>query len=274
MKKLTLRISLILGLFLMLPFQSWGSFISNEHTLEIGFQLQSIDYKEELPFPYKSEEKGRVPGIHLSYKYQPKSQHLWTELGLNSSSAEITYDGSSQNILTGQFMGYQKDISLFELLEIQALLGYSVSRTTTDDLSIYFGIESRTWHRSLSIKTPQNSYQEVYSSVYFPLGLRYDYELHQQLHIGLDTALLLPVGTNFEIRGIMGIPSISNSLSTQTSWKIKLPIRYSLNDQHGIAFTPFFQSLNFENSYIGYGFYEPSSQTTQYGSQLSFFMKL
>jgi hypothetical protein len=271
MKKLTLRISLILGLFLMLPFQSWGSFISNEHTLEIGFQLQSINYKEELPFPYKSEEKGRVPGIHLSYKYQPKSQHAWTELGLNSSSAEITYEGSLQEIPTGQFKGYHKDISLFRLLEIQALLGYSVSRTTTDDLSIYFGIESRTWHRTASINTPKYSSQITYASIFLPLGLRYEYMLQHRLHIGLDTTLLIPLKTNLKVRAPF---LLSSSLSTQPSWKIKLPIRYSLNDQQGIAFTPFFQSLSFENSYIGYGFYEPSSQTTQYGSQLSFFMKL
>lgn len=244
----------------------------HDDKLRIGAQSQYFDYKEEFPSPGKSEERGVITGISLGYEYKPQSQSSWSELELNYTSGVISYDGSLQNMSTGAYAGTFVDKSQLKLFELLSLLGASLHRTPISDLGIYAGLYLRTWDRILGINQPQYGYEEIYSSLFLPIGIRYEHQVSERINLGLDAAVHIPISSAFKM--LHSSFTISNSLKTEISGRVKAHLQYSFNEKYSIKVSPFIQTVKYKASYIGLGFSEPSSKTLQYGSQLHFVANL
>jgi len=65
-------------------------------SFEFGFMYWYLDYKEDLPAPLKSTEKGWLPGFYLGWNYNKKN-NVYSKIFLEFSWGDVTYDGTDQS---------------------------------------------------------------------------------------------------------------------------------------------------------------------------------
>jgi hypothetical protein len=246
-----------------------------DKTLHFGTQVQYFDYKENVPGrpDFKSEERGVLPGAYFGYSSRIEKQ-IALDIGASYHASDILYDGALQN---GTPM---KATSGLELLQMQATFSFLFVNSDSDEMGTYGGLMFRRWDRKIDAKneTPAGSYDEAYTTVSAPIGLRWTHSIGDSFRFGLDGSIAIPLRGNFEIifpgrLTTSRLPiSLSNELKMDLSWKVQAPIEYSFSRSIGLSLNPFFESISYKYSYIGrignVSVSEPASRTYQWGSQL------
>ena len=253
----------------------------SEHRLELGLQLQHIDYQESMPTVpgFKSNEAGLLPGLSLGYSWAPRNTRLFFDSQFILISSNINYDGSKTEVGNGSYTPFTSQ-SRFNLGEIRVTGGYSFVKTAHTDLGLYSGLNFRNWLRELDAiqKAPGAGANELYATLSAPIGLRWNQRLSDRIQIGLDGSVGLPIFSVFQIY-FGGNESLSNALKTKLSWKIQAPIQYWLTPTQGISLNPFFETIAYEETNIGRRhtqfsgssqIIEPASTTLQFGTQIKF----
>lgn len=237
---------------------------------EFGLMYYHLDYKEDLPPPNKSEESGWLPGIYVGLKtVEPRKVYLNTFLEL--SSDDVSYDGSTQG---GTPL---KGNSSATFWRFQFNIGYTFPVRRNILLSPYTGYGYRYWERGLGGPSP---YDEVYKWHYFPLGLSSHFILNEKwsIHPGLEARFMFN-GSMEASFSDPGYNQLNFSLGNETGFKFDVPIKYNFSEFCSVTGTPWFsnskigesetQTLSYYGVPVG-TYYEPSSETNQYGFNLIF----
>ncbi|MFA6434034.1 MAG: hypothetical protein WCW52_05005 [Elusimicrobiales bacterium] len=245
------------------------------HSLDALLTVTNFDYKETVPAPLKSTEKGWVPGILLKYGYHKK--RMLAALSVEAGGGDTNYDGTTQAgvPVTGTTGNSFTDGS--------AVVGYVLPAGAVR-LTGYAGIGRRTWERTLGAGTA-SEYLETYSWNYYPVGLRADFRSGEKFSIGLDACVKIMTGGEIVIGfARMGADSdLTLKLGNKTGYRFSAPIEYARSEKWFFLLTPWYEHSAIGQSNTGavtimggtpYATaYEPASNTIMYGINAGFVYK-
>ena len=140
---------------------------------------------------------------------------------------------------------------------------------------LYCGLGYRRWYRGISADSNGASFNEVYSWLYVPVGVRYSHVFSKKFNCELDFSARLTLA---------GMTSISNLVVNGANYNVDLrlgdgygadlrvPFNYQINPALGIVVTPWldYYSIGASKWYAvgssGKQVMEPDSRTIQCGS--------
>jgi len=240
------------------------------HVAEGGLLLYHIDYRETLPDTLKSTETGWLTGISLGYEYFGISNPVMATVHMDYTYSHTKYDGTTQTgtPITTTTHNY--------ILDIEATLGFIALRPSFSPLLLipYIGFGYRHWYRGL---VNNNSYYEVYSWYYLPIGCRGEYFLTPVITVGLDISYWKMMGGKIKValsRLDSGYNDPESDLGNKYGYKIKIPVKYRFRPRWNLMVEPWYEyfkigrgetfDITYNGSLWGRG-YEPPSRTCQYG---------
>jgi len=158
------------------------------HAFEFGLMYHYFDYKEDVPAPKKSTEKGWLPGLYLGWNYNKKNA-VYSKVFFEFSYGDIEYDGTDQS---GTIPIKYSDNNDQVLFRGEWDIGYNFAVTKNISLKPYVGYGYRYWSRGEyerrtvyynSIPVPIASYKERYSWHYLPVGVAADFTIGDKFFI-------------------------------------------------------------------------------------------
>lgn len=240
------------------------------HAVEGGALLYHISYVETLPDTLKSTETGWLTGFRTGYEYFGISNPVMATVQLEYTYSHTKYDGTTQ---TGTPVTTTTHNHIFD---IEGTLGFIALRPTFTSLLLvpYIGFGYRNWYRGL---VDNNSYYEIYSWYYLPVGCRAEYILTPVITVGIDISYWKMIGGKIKValsRLDSGYNNPESNLGNKYGYKIKLPVKYRFRPSWNIIIEPWYEyfkigrgetfDITYNGSLWGQG-YEPSSRTCQYG---------
>lgn len=235
---------------------------------EVDLLCYHFGYKEILPPPYKSTEKGLLPGLGVELVRLEKGPSLFARLVGEYTGANTAYDGTTQSGIpaTGETNN--------TFLGAEGCVGLTLPAPSTTSLTVYTGLGYRSWVRKLGDEEVygQAPYHEHYTWKYVPAGLRWDSRSKGHWGYGVDLSTQIMFGGMIRIYFTDIYPTLNDLdlvLGSRPGWKLQAPLRYRY-----LTVTPWFESsaigqsntdtLRLRGEPIAVG-YEPSSVTRQYG---------
>ncbi len=247
----------------------------SESYLDAGFGFSQYDYKEEVPPPTKSTEKGLVASLGVAY-HLPFASSFYFHPSFNLGFAGTAYDGTN---MTGT-QAIRSDTDNFfaapEAIAGWTFLGYG----TRSSLGIYTGMSIRYWRRDM--KGP-GGYLEDYNTVTFPLGLQYQQFFTQLFSITADISLRYMAGGTMKAHmGKFGMADLDLPLGSRLGARVSVPftIWSVFGGNTSLVFTPWYEyfrigegdakpGLTASGRYTGYDYHEPASTAHTYGTMAS-----
>jgi len=244
--------------------------------IELSLMYHYFDYKEDLPAPFKSTEKGWLPGIYLGWNYNKKNA-IYSKIFFEFSFGDVEYDGTTQD---GTPLTYSNNNEQY-LFRGELNIGYNFAIAKNISLKPYVGYGYRRWSRGEKhITSTYASYNEKYYWHYFPVGITADFAIGDKLLIQPNA------GLRFMFHGEMtaywselddGFNDPTFKLGNKMGWYAEIPVTYKFSPTWAIVMKPWYEyseigksdtePITYYGSLYGYA-YEPSSKTKQYGVNL------
>jgi hypothetical protein len=245
----------------------------NSSRVESGFQFYYFDYKEDLPDPLKSTERGWLPGIYVNFEHRYPS-NVCIQIGGSYAGGEIKYDGTSQTGIPVVDNDSRQDFFRFN-----ADIGYAFPSRGKISFQPFIGYGYRFWKRS-DAKMVSNVifYREDYVWHYLREGLKINYRLNKNWTFGNIFTL------NHMLYGEMkaylsevqaGSNDLEFELGNKLGIMIEFPATYQIQPKWSVVISPWYEYSAFGQSNTtaqtvngvrtGDHFYEPSSRTHQIG---------
>lgn len=249
----------------MLPLSGEGI-----HGVEGGVLLYCFDYKETLPDTLKSTETGWLTGIMLGYEYFGISNPVMVKANMEYTYSYTKYDGTTQTGTPITSRTHNR------ILDLEATIGFIALRPSFSHLLLmpYIGFGYRNWYRGL---VDNNSYYEIYSWYYLPIGCRGEYILTSVITVGLDISYWKMMEGKIKValsRLDSGYNNPESNLGNKCGYKIKIPVKYRFHTSWNLLFEPWYEyfeigrgetfDITYNGSQWGQG-YEPPSKTCQFG---------
>jgi hypothetical protein len=244
--------------------------------ISVGYKAINLDYQESVPEKpeFKSQERGYIPGFFISTTTN-REYPLYFYLNLEYVKGDEVYDGGIQEKDTIiPFKGITNS-SFF-----QFDLGARYRIEVTDEFNIipYSGFSFRSWDRNIEQDNPAGI-EEIYSWMYFPLGLKIDYALTDRFTVLLDLYSNLMVYGTIDIlysKRNPNQPDINLNLGNISSYGVGISLNYYVNKNISLFFNPYIENYGFGKSNIYTHtdqqtittIYEPSSKTKVYVMKL------
>ncbi|NBV83261.1 hypothetical protein EBR57_03970 [bacterium] len=232
-------------------------------TIEPAFDYYHFDYKEDLTLPYKSTEYGYVPGIRIGVEVTNTT--LLKDRGslsghLRFSSAEVTYDGSTQSGVP--VMSTTRNT----FYELAGFINTNLFPKAPIRCDGFIGLTYDRWDRNLS------TYSEVYTWISVPIGVEIKASPIRSLGLSLRAAYVPMVYGNIGIN--ITSPPINLALGNVAGYTLDAKITAHLNPNmalwtsaylHRYQFGQSGEALIIDSNWNLYTIHEPSSTTTVYG---------
>jgi hypothetical protein len=234
---------------------------------EMNYDQFFFDYKEDLPAPYKSTERGWLPGVNIRAVWDENNRPLRSILSLKYVTADTDYDGTTQSGIP------VKDKTNNSIFDFEARVDFVFFREEAFQQAIYSGLEFISWQRSLGGDWP---YNEVYSWFNLPIGYCMEKDLGSGWSIGFDAALLMMFAGNMQLNLPFLNRTADMALGNKMGWRVKVPIKWEVFQGCNFTIIPWYQYSAIGQSepfkMVGYDYvlegYEPASKTNQFGVQL------
>jgi len=255
---------------LLLVFLSATPALATAKTAELllGTRYTSFHYKEILTAPAKSTETVTYPSLLIQGRVFAMP-HTYLQLSYeDAKNVKSQYDGADLN--TGAPALATNPLS-FNTIDGTFFLG------VTDTFSIYAGYGMRKWDRFLS-GTP--GYREIYSWNYLSLGLQYWFNINPDFEIGLDGCVRSTSGGKIKVitSETYGGEDSTMDLGARSGYRFSFPFIWR-HDMLSFTAAPFYEFSRIGESNVvanatlaptpGTGILEPSSETVQYGAELT-----
>jgi hypothetical protein len=247
--------------------------VENPSAIKLGMTYFYFDYKEELVMAAKSTEYGWLPGVYLDYTFKKKSS-IYAKVFLSYAAADITYDGSSQD-LHGNIQPLKYTNQSARMFKFETNIGYAIPIAKGFLLIPYLGYGFQDWARGdPGCIDGTVTYLEEYRWHYIPVGIKADYNITEKLNIAASAAanfMFYGAATAYFSQtagGNLG-PDMSFTLGNRIGFYAEIPVTFKFTNNIGISVTPWYEYSSFGESDVNvYGFYEPSSRTNKYGVNL------
>jgi len=226
-----------------------------DHTFSVGIGMGHMNYEEDLPSPYKSELSGNLPSLYMKYTYDRLNSIYFSAL-VEYSKHDLEYDGTTMD--GSQSLSFDDSQ---EYRRYEGNIGYTFNIAHYASISPYTGLGYRTWDRSTD---KDMGYEEEYKWVYLPVGVKLILELGNNWRIEPNLAYRLMLDGEMEIKGT----GLEFDLGNENGWHADVAVKYYFSHHWGIEFTPWYEKMKLGKSNVVDGYYEPESDTTQYGINL------
>ncbi len=242
--------------------------IETPNAFEASVDFLHNDYKESATPPFKSNEKGWLPGGRLVYTYQGITNPLYGRLLGEFFDGELDYDGSTQE---GVPLKATSDAQVFIG---EANIGYNIKPLK---VIVYTGIGYRDWNRFVA-----RQYTEDYRWKYWPIGLRGSYRINENISGSIDVSARYAFGGTIKVY-LTDMHDAYNDpkadLGEKWGYRIEAPVEFKVpnNPNWTMVATPWYEysaigksnvfDITYGGEVIGYG-YEPDSKTKQFGVNL------
>lgn len=240
---------------------------------EFGVMYHYFDYKEDLPAPLKSTEKGWLPGIYLGWNYNKKNA-VYTKVFLEFSYGDTKYDGTTQS---GTPIIYSDDNRQF-LFRGEWDIGYNFALTKNISIKPYVGYGYRHWVRGeTEWRSIAWSIKERYYWNYLPAGLSAEFNMSDKFflepNVGIRWMFFGKMRAYFS-EMMAGYNDPEFKLGNKLGWYAEIPIRYKFSQYWSVVVKPWYEYSEIGKSdyedltYYGLyedTYYEPASRTHQYG---------
>lgn len=256
--------------------------------LSAGFKYYQYDFKEQIPLPKKSMEKGSLPGIQIEgeHNFSEEIDSPALQARFEYSSGTMKYDGSLQNNV-GEYVGDATATTPTHIYDFQGRYIHNIDVDRSDrrfDFLVGYGYHR--WFRGTD-GTP-GGYNVDYTWHYIPFGVRADLLKNDlwQLRLQGDLKLI------FDGKAKASVSKVDPQLSDMTlplgsgsAFRIEISAERRLPDNWAIKLAPWYEQTNIsrgkwvqsyrngqpeENSLGRIGAYEPASRTHIYGAELNF----
>lgn len=235
------------------------------YQLLFAVNVSDFDYREDLPAPLKSTEKGlfAIPAIQgRAYFPQLNESFLNTDLEY-SGRVSTKFDGSTQSgipvVGTNTHVFFRGEIDFY----------WHVS----SGFHLYTGYGYRYWDRFL---VGGSGYKEIYTWNYFPFGFYLEFPTSSQFQIGVDVAYWVMTNGKLKVifsETVSGGDDTNLELGNLGGYRIRIPMEYKRNPEtaYSFVFSPWYEvsqigdSPYVFNNTIGGPIKEPSSTTVQIG---------
>jgi hypothetical protein len=233
---------IILFLFCITPLMAENAApVENPSAIKLGLTYFYFDYKEDLVMPAKSTEYGWLPGVYLDYTFKKKSS-IYAKVFLSYAAADITYDGSSQD-LHGNIQPLKYTNEAARMLKFEANIGYAIPIAKGFLLIPYLGCGYQYWERGDNRIIPDSGgtveIQEVYKWFYIPVGIKADYNITEKLNIAASAAANFVFSSKMTAYfSYIGLPDTEFTLGNRIGFYAEVPVTYKFTDNIGISVTP------------------------------------
>jgi Autotransporter beta-domain len=229
------------------------------NSIEFGLSLMSFRYAE---FPddkrLNNKETGILPGLNVGLKFAPGA---W-RIGFFGSvhSGDVDYDGA-----TSAFRPHktQTETTIFNGL---ASVGYAFSISDSFALTPYLGAGYRYWRRDIQPNNGVAGLQEDYRWFYGALGLEALWQKSERFLIGADVRVIRPVNAKLDVKIV---PETTLDLGSRTGYRIGMPLQWRFNRRFGISMEPYYEHQELGASAPKNRVLEPSSDSDNFGLQVS-----
>jgi hypothetical protein len=234
-------------------------------TLELtGTQFH---YNERFTPPFKSSERGWIPGGAVSFRSMQLDGAYFEARG-EVSAGHTTYDGSLVNLTTGDvivpFLGTTDNI----FARGEVLAGYTVAAPARVHLAVtpYFGLGVRYWRRDLAGGANILEVVESYVWPYVSVGGRIDW-WWRQVTLSPEVAGRFPFAGNLHVSD----PSANLTLGNRPGYIAKLTAGYRIGPSLIVHVSGAFEESRIGQSDVKAVFFnghrigilEPTSKTEQ-----------
>lgn len=233
---------------------------------KLNFGIDNIyrSYSEKLIAPAKSDEYGRLGGFYLGMEIPFDKLYLHSSLSLSAGTTH--YDGSLQNLITGEITPHD-DTTLNILFETTLDVGWKISASTLTFIP-YASLGTHKWSRLLQdgkAKISHYSFDEYYTWIYCGLGTKIIMPLNEKFSIEFDLTAKKMINGKMEVKnhGISNIDKGYVNLGNKFHYFATTKFNIFLNKKVTLQIMPHFESRPIGKSDINtkYGYLEPESTT-------------
>jgi hypothetical protein len=237
-------------------------------TISAGYAGEHFHYGESIG----DQEHGWLNGFYVGTDYKSQNNVLGLgnlDLGLKYTylGGSINYDGSQQNLVTGQSTPWSTN-SQESISNIQFKGGFDQALSNNISVGEYLSLGYRYWNRNIE---GVGGYSEGYNNGYIGLGAKAAYSWNDQLSTGVAAEInWSPAWSSINY---MSSPYGDYNMGSAYNLKVELPINYNVTPQLSLNLTPYYNYWHFSGSAaqntVIYGIpvttYEPSSETNSAG---------
>lgn len=237
----------------------------SEASFYLGLSSTYFDYKETLPPPLKSTEKGFIYGTIFGVTYNKNKLHIDGKLHFGMGNTK--YDGTTQAGVP------LKDTTYNTILGFDFHIGKRISIENSLILIPYTGYGYYQWNRDLG-------FLEVYSWFNLPLGLKVEKTFNDQFKATLDVSYRKMYFGKIKVYLSdinKGYNDPDADLGNKGGIYINLPLEYKLSKDMSFITSAYYESssigqsetftIKFNGVPTGRG-YEPASKTKKAGLSL------
>ncbi|MEZ0391548.1 MAG: hypothetical protein ACAH59_04990 [Pseudobdellovibrionaceae bacterium] len=259
---------LFVFLILFFSIQGWAEEPKAPLRFELigGLNVTSFDYKEDVPYPLKSEEKGTfvIPSLRGRIFIPQLNESFFNAEAEYSGQVQSNYDGTT---LQGVPVTHTND-HIFYRIETDFYF------RVQEFLYLYAGIGYRYWDRFLSGGT---GFREIYTWTYFPLGFLIEVPVSDALDIGFDFSSRLMSNGKIEVifsETVTDGDDTTLDLGNKPGFKLQVPFRLQRKDSaYRFLISPWYEYSQIGESSFEFNstpgvqtdIREPDSTTQQYG---------
>ena len=239
--------------------------------IDVGLTAYYRDYKEKLPSPKKSEERGVLTGFYGSFEYDP-GKAFYAQIYGDWNQGRTIYDGSLQDN-SGNFAGYASGHTDNKLYDIFAKFGFTIPIDSSVSVTPFVGYGLHEWQR-LNIgcagNTSGSCYSEIYSWNYFLFGLRVPINVSPVWQLVPMVQVMQMSEGEIELEGLNFSDNVGK-LGNKIHYYVNVRSAFFFEKNLSVTATPFFTSRpigqgdNNATGTIGITWSEPASTTYTYG---------
>ena len=216
------------------------------------------------------QDVGTLPGaqLQLHHPYAAGCGTIDTDYIVNYAYGGARYTGA---LWGNPFGSLHTDVDE-QIFEGEVDVGYTILLSTTCHAGAFVGMGYHHWNRLMK---GEGAYDEHYSWIYFPLGLRIDNRFGDCLTLSLEGAYIPTTQGRLKVDLNGGFRL---NLGDESGWRIKGAMEYALAQNWSIALAPWYQLSKLGRSELALltvnGMSrlvsEPPSETKTYGADLTF----
>ena len=245
---------------------------------EFGPAYSRFDYREfDEAGRRLDSETGHLPGITAAIAH---SWDAWeARLAGDWYGEAIDYDGFAFNPTTG----LQRPLATTTRETITSVEGTLLRwlEGTDRGIAVYGGIGLRVWQRDIHANAAASSTSalETYRFGYAILGLRAKIYRAAQFEWAIDGRLTRTLSPSLAIDFSGAFDSAQLQPAPKTAWRVALPLDVQLKPKDTLRFEPYYttwslgrsqiESLTRHRVQLGFGIFEPRSETTSSGLSIS-----
>ena len=252
------------SLFFCLPLSAATKL--DEYDSTVGFSLKNFGYKEFIGREVVDREDGVIPGIVLGLGVSGGNWRIASDFYYNVG--DVDYVGQTQSGIPATTK------TRAEIVDMTAQVEYWRGGALTGKSVVYAGGGYHYWGRDIKSGrdingSPVSGLFEIYEWWHGFVGAKGDIVRSGKHRWGADFRVSRTISPTMKVDmgsfGLVGVGWQTFDLGPKLTWRLSLPWRYRLDERTVVFIDPYTEYWKLGQSPVIFGFFEPYSETVNYG---------